>query len=379
MLRTLVLLFFLALPSGQSTAGQSPFFWDSFERTEELVFTGERESIGWHLGTSENERVAIEAGQLFLTPISNEVASVFYGIDEPIDAFAIFATVRFPDASAGGNPFLMNIYWDSETNAFAWGGVDASGRGRVGSGGRSDTFPDQISAAAVEDNDVHIRLEKADSLLRVKVWPESEAESDATWMEMTSPAEQAKAIGIAINPGAAIPQRAVVALSDFALLPLLTGDYNANGTLDAEDIDLISNVVQRGDTNRAFDITNDGRVTNDDRDTIVHDLLATWYGDANLDGEFNSLDFVSVFQIGEYEDGIDENSVWSTGDWDGNRDFDSGDFVFAFQDGGYEAGPKPAIVPEPTGSCVWLCLVLAKSTVTRTSRRRRPTLPRRWL
>ena len=60
-------------------------------------------------------------------------------------------------------------------------------------------------------------------------------------------------------------------------------------------------------------------------------------GDSNLDGRFDSTDFVSVFQAAEYEDDEDNNSTWAEGDWNGDRDFTTADFVAAFQAGNYEA------------------------------------------
>ena len=79
-------------------------------------------------------------------------------------------------------------------------------------------------------------------------------------------------------------------------------------------------------------------------------LKNTYVGDANLDGEFGSADFVVVFTSGEYEDGVVGNSTWETGDWNGDTEFDSSDFVAAFTGGGYELGPRMAVksVPEPT-------------------------------
>ena len=80
----------------------------------------------------------------------------------------------------------------------------------------------------------------------------------------------------------------------------------------------------------------------------VKDFKKTWVGDANLDGEFNSTDFVAVFSTGEYEDGEAMNSGWSDGDWNADKEFDTSDFVAAFTDGGYEKGPRGvAQVPEP--------------------------------
>jgi hypothetical protein len=127
------------------------------------------------------------------------------------------------------------------------------------------------------------------------------------------------------------------------------GDFNGNGTLDAQDIDILSAEAASGANNSAFDLNTDGQVNAEDRRVWVEDLKRIYFGDANLDGQFNSADFVSVFQAGQYEDAIADNSSWSTGDWNGDKDFDSGDFVLAFQAGGYEKGPRMAVrsVPEP--------------------------------
>ncbi len=63
-------------------------------------------------------------------------------------------------------------------------------------------------------------------------------------------------------------------------------------------------------------------------------------GDSNHDGRFDSSDLVLVFQIGQYEDGIPQNSTFEDGDWNRNGDFDSTDFVFAFQQGTYVAAAR---------------------------------------
>ena len=52
----------------------------------------------------------------------------------------------------------------------------------------------------------------------------------------------------------------------------------------------------------------------------------------------DSSDLVRVFQAGEYEDQIEGNSSFGTGDWNGDGEFDSSDLVMAFQAGHYEAG-----------------------------------------
>ena len=44
-------------------------------------------------------------------------------------------------------------------------------------------------------------------------------------------------------------------------------------------------------------------------------LGAGRFGDANLDGAFDSGDLVQIFATGEYEDDQSGNSTWADGDW----------------------------------------------------------------
>ena len=81
--------------------------------------------------------------------------------------------------------------------------------------------------------------------------------------------------------------------------------------------------------------------------TWLHDLKHTYSGDANLDREFSSQDFVLVFASGKYE--TDQQATWVEGDWDGDAEFTSADMVIAFQDGGYEMGPRRP----STNAAVW--------------------------
>ena len=149
----------------------------------------------------------------------------------------------------------------------------------------------------------------------------------------------------------------------------LVGDYNGNGIYDAADIDTLSSAVRSGPFEARFDLNSDGKLTQGDRLVWINEKARTYVGDTNLDGLFNSTDFVMAFQAGQYEDAVPGNSTWGTGDWDGNANFDSADFVAAFQQGGYEAGPRTAVaaVPEPSALVLWgLCLVgLASRRVRR--------------
>ncbi len=63
--------------------------------------------------------------------------------------------------------------------------------------------------------------------------------------------------------------------------------------------------------------------------------LSPILGDVSFDGRFDSSDLVAVFQNGEYEDDIAQNSNYEDGDWNGDHEFDSQDLVAAFQSGSY--------------------------------------------
>ncbi len=115
-------------------------------------------------------------------------------------------------------------------------------------------------------------------------------------------------------------------------------------------IDSLSAAVRDGLTDPVFDLNDDGQVNEQDRVFWVTDYKKTWFGDANLDGEFTTQDLLTVFQAGQYEDQTPGNSRWATGDWNGDADFDSSDLIRAFQDGGFEQGPRGSVaaVAEPS-------------------------------
>ncbi|MCA9212179.1 MAG: hypothetical protein KDB27_03865 [Planctomycetales bacterium] len=127
----------------------------------------------------------------------------------------------------------------------------------------------------------------------------------------------------------------------------LLGDFDNSGELDVADIDMLTADVIAGNNTASFDLDNNAAVNAEDRRVWIEDLRNTYFGDANLDGEFNSSDFVAVFGAAKYETG--EAATWGEGDWNGDAQFNSSDFVSAFSGGGYEKGPRPAAaVPEPS-------------------------------
>jgi hypothetical protein len=149
--------------------------------------------------------------------------------------------------------------------------------------------------------------------------------------------------------------------------PSLPGDFNSNGSLDVADIDALTQEVIQGTNTASFDLNSDGLVNGGDRTVWVQDLRQTWFGDANLDGEFNSTDLVDVLASGTYEADVD--STWGTGDFDGDARTNSGDLITALADGGYEIGPRPApaAVPEPASPTMLALSWLAALAVRRGS------------
>jgi hypothetical protein len=167
--------------------------------------------------------------------------------------------------------------------------------------------------------------------------------------------------GTPTGTGATI--QATFGMDNVTLMGAVAGgsDFNNDGIVDVQDINLLLAEVNAGTNSATFDRTGDGLVNDQD---IIHvvtlpDELNTYIGDANLDGEFNSGDLVTVLSGGQYEDATAGNSSWETGDWNGDADFDTGDLVFALSQGGYEAGPRGAVlavaVPEPA-TCLLLLI-----------------------
>ena len=136
------------------------------------------------------------------------------------------------------------------------------------------------------------------------------------------------------------------------------GDFDGDGRLSVTDIDLLSAAIRSGEHAAEFDITGDGQVDQSDLREFVlsRQRLNSVFGDADGNGWFDSSDLIQVFKAAEYDDGIDGNSTWSTGDWNADGEFDSEDLTLAFQEGGYSRFSRPGAiaVPEPTSLALLL-------------------------
>jgi hypothetical protein len=132
----------------------------------------------------------------------------------------------------------------------------------------------------------------------------------------------------------------------------LPGDLNGDDLLDVTDIDLLTAGIRAGDP-RA-DLNRDGSADFQDLSYMIESLLHTSFGDANLDGRFDSDDLLQVFKRDEYEDTIPSNSTWADGDWNGDGESTSDDLVLAFQSGRYNAGVPPLNARAVAAAVDWL-------------------------
>ena len=146
------------------------------------------------------------------------------------------------------------------------------------------------------------------------------------------------------------PPFAVYGFASVDAIKAIEGDVNFDGVLSAADIDVFTTAILNDSKDLRYDLNDDGSVDSADHAYWVKELNNTWFGDANLDGEFSSKDFVMVFQAANYE--LDMDAGWAEGDWNHDRRFGSEDLVAAFQDGGFELGPRAAVsaVPEPSSA-----------------------------
>jgi len=105
----------------------------------------------------------------------------------------------------------------------------------------------------------------------------------------------------------------------------ILGDINADGMINANDIDVLQAVSGQPSLPFWFDLNLDGNVDSHDVDLLVFDVFQTFRGDANLDGVVNAQD------AGIVSGNFNSTGTWATGDF-------TGDGIVNFQDAGVLSG-----------------------------------------
>lgn len=133
------------------------------------------------------------------------------------------------------------------------------------------------------------------------------------------------------------------------------GDVDLNGSVDAADIDLLSETIRTGAAARfPFDLNNNGELDEEDRQVWVYDVKSTSFGDANLDGKVDFADFLVL------SENFSTAGGWSEGDFDGSGDVAFSDFLLLSNNFGNSEG-SVAAVPEPSGAILSLMTTLVFS------------------
>jgi hypothetical protein len=259
------------------------------------------------------------------------------------------AQVSLEDWHAGGD-FVALFARASDADCVSrcgayWAGIRADGV--IASGINVDNNPvakgwTQTGLNA-KNRDVMLELELEGPTVRFRAWQEGAERPlrpQHTFRDTTFAGGYIGTLSIGVGSSTS-------AYRHFQALPLMAGDFNGNGQLDAADIDILSQHISVETNDASHDLTGDELVNGDDLNYWVKELRGSWHGDANLDGEFNSGDLVTVFQAGRFETG--ESATWAQGDWNADRFFNTSDIITAFEAGGYDAGMQPAVhaVPEP--------------------------------
>ncbi len=100
------------------------------------------------------------------------------------------------------------------------------------------------------------------------------------------------------------------------------GDVNGDGVTDANDIDAVYDAVNANSNDSTFDLNSDGSVTSADATFLVESILATFRGDATLNGKVDAQDLNAVGLSWQASgDGIG----WATGDFNGDNKVDAQD------------------------------------------------------
>lgn len=127
------------------------------------------------------------------------------------------------------------------------------------------------------------------------------------------------------------------------------GDFNADGALDAADLDLLTESV--GATDLAFDLTGDDVIDGADRRFWVEELKGTSFGDADLNEVVEFADFMAL--SGRFGEG----GGWAEGDFDGSGEVTFLDFLMLASNFSGDADSLNAAVPEPNLSVLSLAIL----------------------
>ena len=258
----------------------------------------------------------------------------------PANAIVVGASITLDVSNPGDQYAVHQVRRDWDEAHVTWNHAAADQPWEAaGARGSSDRGP-QVGTLSGANGTVVIDLNTA-GIAMVRSWLTNPAGNNFG-IVISNPQQATDGVDLYSHEHPTVSQRPKLSiLYTPAPTPSMPGDFNLDEVVNDADIDMLVAAIAAGSADPAFNTDGIGNVDDQDYDYLVREVLQVPFGDATLDGKFNSGDLVVVFQAGEYEDGIDDNSGWAEGDWNGDRAFDSGDLVKAFQEGRYEQPARP--------------------------------------
>ncbi len=100
------------------------------------------------------------------------------------------------------------------------------------------------------------------------------------------------------------------------------GDFDADGDLDCDDVNALTQAIASGSGDLRYDVTGDNLVNLDDLDEWVLNLKGTLFGDADLDFSVDGNDFI-LWNASKFTSG----TAWCSGDFNADGRTDGEDFL----------------------------------------------------
>ena len=98
-------------------------------------------------------------------------------------------------------------------------------------------------------------------------------------------------------------------------------DLNNDGKVSAADIDVLSMAIRDGLIESQYDLNGDKMIDKADMDVLIHEHMNTEYGDADLNGTVDFLDFMA------WRNNAFSSGTWESGDFTGDGLVDGQDFL----------------------------------------------------
>ena len=103
--------------------------------------------------------------------------------------------------------------------------------------------------------------------------------------------------------------------------PTPSGDFDADGDLDCDDVNALTTAIANSDNDFAFDLTGDGHVDNSDLSFWLTEVYGTLPADGNLDRSVDASDF-NIWNSNKFTN----NSNFCDGDYNADGVVDASDF-----------------------------------------------------